>query len=70
MVDGLQRVMPERWFVLMRCWMRIDGGLIRSAETRVFHEMGTDTVLRMHTIKEAQSKDLQQVRRSSARLAV
>lgn len=57
----LQRVMPERWFVLSQYWMRVDGGLLRAIETRLFHEMGTEEMFRRRTVKEIDSKALQKV---------
>lgn len=41
------RVMSTFWYVLMKFELRVDGVLkSRSIETRIFHEFGSDTILR------------------------
>jgi len=47
------RVMPTCFFVLMRFWMRIDNVLFRINDTRIFHELGSNHVLREYHSKEA-----------------
>lgn len=50
--------MPTCFFVLQRLWLRIDGVLFRMVDTRVFHEFGTDYVLREFQAKEAAFRDV------------
>jgi type 2A phosphatase activator TIP41 len=38
------RVMPDCWLVLMRFYLRVEGVLCRSLETRVYHTFGADWV--------------------------
>ncbi|XP_047023424.1 TIP41-like protein [Helicoverpa zea] len=52
------RVMPSYWYVLLRYFLRVDDVLVRANETRMFHLLNTDYVLREYTVKEAQAKDL------------
>ncbi|XP_035431625.1 TIP41-like protein [Spodoptera frugiperda] len=52
------RVMPTYWYVLLRYFLRVDDVLVRSNETRMFHLLNSDYVLREYTVKEAQAKDL------------
>lgn len=53
-----QRVMPSYWYVLLRHFLRIDDVLVRAYETRMFHLLNTDYVLREFSIKEANARDL------------
>lgn len=50
--------MPSYWFVLMRHFLRIDDVLVRAYETRMFHLLDTDYVLREFSTKEAKASDL------------
>ncbi|CAH0721608.1 unnamed protein product, partial [Brenthis ino] len=52
------RVMPSYWFVLMRHFLRIDDVLVRAHETRMFHLLNTDYVIREFSTKEAKARDL------------
>lgn len=52
------RVMPSYWYVLLRYFLRVDDVLVRANETRMFHKLNTDFVLRECTIKEAVIKNL------------
>ncbi|XP_047523067.1 TIP41-like protein [Pieris napi] len=52
------RVMPTFWYVLLRYFLRVDDVLVRSFETRMFHLINTDYVLREFTAKEARAQDL------------
>ena len=40
------RVMSDSWFVLVRYYLRVDGMLVRLLDTRMYHEFGTNTILR------------------------
>lgn len=40
------RIMPSCFFLMMRCFVRVDGVLVRSRETRLFHFFGSNEVLR------------------------
>lgn len=53
-----QRVMPSYWYVLLRYFLRVDDVLVRSNETRMFHMLNSNYVLREYTAKESQAKDL------------
>lgn len=53
-----QRVMPSYWYVLLRYFLRVDDVLVRANETRMFHMLNSDYVLREYTVKEAQAKDI------------
>lgn len=50
--------MPTYWYVLMRYFLRVDDVLVRSHETRMFHLLNTDYVLREYTVKEAKAQDI------------
>lgn len=52
------RVMPSYWYVLLRHFLRIDDVLVKAYETRMFHLLNTDYVLREFSIKEAKASDL------------
>ncbi|CAB3228487.1 unnamed protein product [Arctia plantaginis] len=52
------RVMPSYWYVLLRYFLRVDDVLVRSNETRLFHMLQTDYVLREYTVKEAEAKEI------------
>ncbi|VVC91619.1 TIP41-like protein [Leptidea sinapis] len=52
------RVMPKFWFVLLRYFLRVDDVLVRCHETRMFHLVNTNYVLREFTAKEAKAEDL------------
>eukprot|EP01006_Ploeotia_vitrea_P043717 TRINITY_DN66766_c4_g1_i1.p1 TRINITY_DN66766_c4_g1~~TRINITY_DN66766_c4_g1_i1.p1 ORF type:complete len:387 (+),score=189.60 TRINITY_DN66766_c4_g1_i1:33-1193(+) len=46
------RVMPSCFLLLARFWLRVDGVLLRSFETRIFHEFGRPWVVREITSRE------------------
>lgn len=50
--------MPTYWYVLLRYFLRVDDVLVRSHETRMFHLLNSDYVLREYTVKESCAKDL------------
>ncbi|CAG5056004.1 unnamed protein product [Parnassius apollo] len=52
------RVMPSYWYVLLRYFLRVDDVLVRSHETRMFHKLNTNYILREFTAKESTAKDL------------
>ncbi|CAH1798915.1 unnamed protein product [Owenia fusiformis] len=52
------RVMPSSFFILMRFYMRVDGVLIRTNDTRVYHQAGSNYMLREYTSKESKMSDL------------
>ncbi|XP_068627944.1 TIP41-like protein [Battus philenor] len=52
------RVMPTYWYVLLRYFLRVDDVLVRSHETRMFHMLNTNYVLREFTAKESTARDL------------
>ncbi|KAI9033117.1 TIP41-like family-domain-containing protein [Hyaloraphidium curvatum] len=47
------RVMPKCFLVLLRMHTRVDHVLLKQHDTRVFHEFGTDSLLRVSTVREA-----------------
>ena len=53
-----QRVMPSLLFILLRFYLRVDDVLVRTNDTRYFHEIGTDHMLREFTSKESRIADL------------
>ncbi|CAH0628791.1 unnamed protein product [Chrysodeixis includens] len=52
------RVMPSYWYVLLRYFLRVDDVLVRSNETRMFHMLDSEHVIREYTVREAYTKDL------------
>jgi len=46
------RVMPERLLLLCRFFLRLDGVILRLRDTRVYVELGSNTVIRQYTAKE------------------
>ncbi|KAM3968081.1 TIP41-like protein [Aphomia sociella] len=52
------RVMPSYWYLLLRYFLRVDDVMVRSNETRMFHMLNSDYVLREYTAKESMAKDL------------
>lgn len=52
------RVMPTYFFILMRQYMRVDNVIVRISDTRLFHELGTDYILREFTTRESAIPDL------------
>ncbi|XP_013185814.2 TIP41-like protein [Amyelois transitella] len=52
------RVMPSCWYILMRYFLRVDDVLVRSHETRMFHVLDSNYVLREFMAKESMAKDL------------
>ncbi|XP_075910574.1 TIP41-like protein isoform X3 [Petromyzon marinus] len=58
------RVMPSFLFLLLRYFLRVDGVLLRSNETRLYHQTGTDYLLREYSSRENLVSELQTQRRS------
>ncbi|XP_013134811.1 PREDICTED: TIP41-like protein [Papilio polytes] len=52
------RVMPTYWYVLLRYFLRVDDVLVRSHETRMFHMLNSNYILREFTAKESTASDL------------
>ncbi|KAJ1869309.1 Tap42 interacting protein [Coemansia sp. RSA 486] len=52
------RVMPSGFFVLLRFFLRVDGVLFRIYDTRVYHEFGSDCILREFSTREAAFEDV------------
>nr|CAD7194681.1 unnamed protein product [Timema douglasi] len=52
------RVMPSSFFILLRFFLRVDNVMLKVNDTRIYHEFGTDYVLREYTSKEAKVQDL------------
>lgn len=57
----IQRVMESGFFVLMRFWLRVDGVIFRLHETRVYHQFGTNFILREYQRKESTYKSISQM---------
>ncbi|KAF8763522.1 TIP41-like protein [Argiope bruennichi] len=53
------RIMPDSFLILLRFFLRVDNVLVRIIDTRIFHEIGKNYLLREHTAKENKIKDLQ-----------
>ncbi|KAL3883587.1 hypothetical protein ACJMK2_029946 [Sinanodonta woodiana] len=52
------RVMPTSFFLLLRFYMRVDDVIARIIDTRVYHEAGTNYILREFTIKDDKTADI------------
>lgn len=61
MVSVKIRVMPTSFFVLMRFFLRVDGVLIRTNDTRLYHETGTNYMLREFSTRESKIANLQNI---------
>nr|XP_032836249.1 TIP41-like protein [Petromyzon marinus] len=53
--------MPSFLFLLLRYFLRVDGVLLRSNETRLYHQTGTDYLLREYSSRETWVSELQHV---------
>lgn len=47
------RVMKDCFFLLMRSYIRIDLNTVRILDTRVFHQFGSDRIIRDFMYKES-----------------
>jgi len=52
------RVMPSSFFLLLRFFLRVDNVLVRINDTRVYHEAGTNFILREFSSKEKKVQEL------------
>lgn len=52
------RAMPTSFFLLMRFYLRVDGRLVRIYDTRVFHDITTNYLLREFRQKESEWDDI------------
>ncbi|GCB62854.1 TIP41-like protein isoform X1 [Scyliorhinus torazame] len=55
------RVMPSSFFVLLRFFLRVDGVLIRTNDTRVYHEADKNYLLSEYSSRESNVSALQNV---------
>jgi len=55
------RVMPHRFFALMRFWLRVDHVIYRVYDTRIYHEFGKDYLLREYQYREGPYEPLKQL---------
>ncbi|XP_059824207.1 TIP41-like protein [Hypanus sabinus] len=55
------RVMPSSFFVLLRFFLRVDGVLIRTNDTRVYHEADKNYLLSEYSTRESYISALQNV---------
>jgi len=52
------RVMPSSFFVLQRFYLRVDGVLVRVNDTRLYHEVDKNYLLREYSRRESRFEDL------------
>ncbi|XP_071554859.1 TIP41-like protein [Temnothorax nylanderi] len=52
------RVMPGSFFILLRYFLRIDNVMLRINDTRIYHEIGKNYLLREFTSREAKVEDI------------
>ncbi|KAK2828949.1 hypothetical protein Q5P01_019983 [Channa striata] len=55
------RVMPTSFFLLLRFFLRVDGVLIRINDTRLYHEVGKNYMLREFSTRESTISELKNV---------
>ncbi|XP_029029159.1 TIP41-like protein isoform X2 [Betta splendens] len=61
MISAKIRVMPTSFFLLLRFFLRVDGVLIRINDTRLYHEGGTNYMLREFSTRESKISELKNV---------
>lgn len=61
MISVKIRVMPTSFFLLLRFFLRVDGVLIRIHDTRLYHEAGSDFMLREFSARESKISELKHV---------
>lgn len=54
------RVMPNAWFILVRYYLRVDNVVVRIFDTRMYHEFGTNFILREFKHQESDYEKLRQ----------
>ena len=47
------RTMKDSFFGLLRSYLRVDNVMVRIIDSRIYHEFGTDTILRDFSVKES-----------------
>lgn len=52
------RVMPSGFFCLQRFYLRVDNTLIRTIDTRIYHEVENNYILREYSVRESKFDDL------------
>ena len=55
------RVMNDCFFILLRSYTRIDHVTVRILDTRLYHEFGTNTIIRDFTHKESTYTELKKI---------
>lgn len=55
------RVMNDCFFLLLRSYTRVDHVTVRILDTRLYHEFGTNTIIRDFTHKEHTYKELKKL---------
>ena len=53
------RVMPTSFFILQRFFLRVDNVVVRIYDTRIYHEVEKNYLVREYTEKESLCKDIQ-----------
>lgn len=51
--------MPSGVFILVRFFLRVDHTLIRTVDTRIYHDWSTDYLLREYSERESRTSDLE-----------
>jgi len=52
------RIMPSGFFILLRFYLRVDNTLIRVNDTRLYHEVEKDYVVKEYSEREDKTSDL------------
>lgn len=52
------RVMPTSFFILLRFFLRVDQVMSRITDTRIYHEVNWDYLLREHTVRDEVAEKL------------
>ncbi|PIA13948.1 TIP41-domain-containing protein [Coemansia reversa NRRL 1564] len=52
------RVMPSGFFILQRFFLRVDGVLFRIFDSRIYHQFGTDSIIREFSTREMSFEDV------------
>ena len=53
--------MPSGFFILQRFFLRVDNTLIRAIDTRIYHDVSKNYLLREYSERESQFNDLKQL---------